>query len=211
MYEKVLLHPTYIPSIVSAAAMAQSKTLVFEVNDNFNKQSLRNRAYINTPNGSLSITIPVKHNHGKGHKKTADALIENDFEWQRQHWKSIQMAYRSSPFFEFYEDDFKVFYEGKFTNLLAYNLEYNRLLLDLIKISAPIKETSSYEKKTEIVDLRTLVDAKKDYTLKLPHYIQVFGEKQNIDPKIAVIDLLFSEGPNTLGYLRSVDLSTLAA
>lgn len=208
MFKTVLLQPTYIPSILNAAAMAQCKTLIFEVNDNFNKQSLRNRAYIQTANGALSLSIPIKHKKGKSHKKTAEARIENDFPWQRQHWMSIQMAYRSSPFFEFYEDDFVGFYEEPVNNLLLFNFNYSKLLLRLLHINVQVKETEVFEKKPLVTDLRELVSARKTYPINLPPYIQVF-DNASIDPKTAVIDLLFSEGPNTVNYLRSIDLTPL--
>ncbi len=210
MYESILLQPTYIPSILNASAMAQCASIIFEVKDNYNKQSLRNRAYIETANGELTLTIPVKHKKGGTHKKTAMARIENDFKWQRQHWLSIQIAYRSSPFFEFYEDDLKAFYEQPYDNLLAFNLDYNRLLLDLLKIQLPVSKTNIYEKHPKIKDLRPLVDSKRNYkNLFLPPYIQVFKKSEAIDPKTAVIDLLFSEGPNAVNYLKAVDLSPL--
>lgn len=211
MYTTILLQPTYIPSILNTAAMAQCSTIVFEVMDNFNKQSLRNRAYIETANGRLHLTIPIKHNkHKTGHKKTAEALIENDFRWQRQHWLSIQTAYRSSPYFEFYEDDFNRFYEQPYTELLDYILNYNYLIIDLLKIGAAIRQTTHYEKKCQFTDLRPLVDSKKNYgNINLPPYIQVFAENENVEPKTAVIDLLFSEGPNALDYLKSIDLRSL--
>ena len=102
----ILLHPTYFPSISHFAAMVQSESITFEVADNFQKQTNRNRAYIYSPNGIQLLNIPVKHSK-ESHPKTKDIKIETDFDWQKQHFKSLEAAYRSSPFFEFFEDDIR--------------------------------------------------------------------------------------------------------
>ena len=211
MYKNILILPTYLPSLLNAAAMVQCKTLIVETKDNFNKQSLRNRAYIHTASGPLSLSIPVKHNKKKGHKKTETTRIENDFPWQRQHWRSIQIAYRSSPYFEFYEERLSVLYDRTYTHLMDYNLKCNALIIDLLKINPEVEKTIVYDKKPLITDLRSLVDAKKNYNLDLPKYIQVFEQPTPIDPKLAVIDLIFSEGPNAVDYLRKIDLSQIGS
>ena len=101
----ILLHPTYFPSIVQMVAMAQADKIVFEVEDNYQKQTYRNRAYIAHSNGKLTLNVPIKHSKNGGRQKTKEVHVENSFPWQSQHWKSLQTAYRTSPFFEFYEDD----------------------------------------------------------------------------------------------------------
>ena len=95
-----LLLPTYFPSISHFAVMAQSENITFEMEDNFQKQTNRNRTYIYSPNGIQLLNIPVKHSKTL-HQKTKDVLIENEFDWQKQHFKSLEAGYRSSPFFEF--------------------------------------------------------------------------------------------------------------
>src|SRR6187401_2558485 len=109
-----LLHPSYFPSISQFAAMAQSDSITFEMEDNFQKQTNRNRTYIYSPNGIQLLNIPVKHSKDK-HQKTKDVLIENEFDWQKQHFKSLEAAYRSSPFFEFFEDDIASVFNKKHT------------------------------------------------------------------------------------------------
>jgi len=79
--------------------MAQAETITLEVEDNFQKQTNRNRMYIYSPNGIQLLNVPVKHSN-KIHQKTKDVKIENDFGWQKQHFKSLDAAYRSSPFFD---------------------------------------------------------------------------------------------------------------
>jgi hypothetical protein len=100
----VLLYPTYFPSISHYVAMVQSDSITFEVEDNFQKQTNRNRTYIYSPNGIQLLNIPIKHSKEK-HQKTKDVQLETSFDWQKQHFKSLEAAYRTSPFFEFFEDE----------------------------------------------------------------------------------------------------------
>ena len=99
-----LFIPTYFAPISQYAAIYQSDSITFEIEDNYQKQTYRNRCYIYGANGKLALNIPVKHLTKEGRKKTKDTFIENDFPWQQQHFKSLQSAYRSSPFFEFFEN-----------------------------------------------------------------------------------------------------------
>jgi hypothetical protein len=55
------------------------------------------------------LNIPIKHTK-QSHQKTKDIIVENESDWQKQHFKSLEAAYRSSPF-EFFEDDIRPFYE----------------------------------------------------------------------------------------------------
>ena len=111
-----LLLPTYFPSISHFAVMAQSENITFEMEDNFQKQTNRNRAYIYSPNGIQLLNIPIKHSKTI-HQKTKDVLIENEFDWQKQHFKSWKRI-RSCHLFEFFEDEIAIF-------------ETNRVLMDL--------------------------------------------------------------------------------
>ena len=97
----ILIHPTYFPSISHYIAMAKADLVTFEMEDNFQKQTNRNRMYIYSANGLQLLNIPVKH-LGNCHQKTKDIQLETAFDWQKQHFKSLEAAYRSSPFFEFF-------------------------------------------------------------------------------------------------------------
>jgi len=100
-----LFIPTYFSPISQYVAIENSKEIIFENQDNFQKQTYRNRCYIYGANGKQLLNVPIKHNKTDKRQKTKDTLIENSFPWQDQHFKSLQSAYRSSPFFEFFEDD----------------------------------------------------------------------------------------------------------
>ena len=109
---RLLLHPSYFPNIATFAAMIQNEVR-WEVEDNYQKQTYRNRCYICTDKGRHLLNIPIKHVGGdQGRQKYKEVLVDNDYPWQRNHWRTLQTAYRTSPFFEFYEDDLAPVYTG---------------------------------------------------------------------------------------------------
>ena len=209
---KSLLHPTYFTDILTAAVLAQSENVLFEVCDNYQKQSYRNRMYIGTANGRLLLNIPVKHTGVGGHKKTADALIENSFLWQRQHWRSLVIAYRTSPFFEFYEDDLYPLFHSEYKSLIEFNRATMDCICELLDITPKTDNTREYLKdysNSEFIDLRFLADAKRNPELGLPDYRQVFEEKNSFIAHLSVLDLIFNMGPESTSYLLELDLKPL--
>ncbi len=199
-----LLHPTYFGSIAQFVAIAQADTIVFEDCDNYQKQTYRNRTYIYGANGKLLLTIPIKHTGDKTRQLYRDVRIENDFQWQLLHWRSIQTAYRTSPFFEFYEDEFAHLYEKKKEFLLDFNYQCLQAVLSCLQIDISFTKTIEYKKTIEgTIDHRALVNAKKTMLPKTEQYIQVFAQKHGFIPNLSILDLLFNEGTNTLTYLES--------
>lgn len=204
---KILLHPTYFPSISHFAAMMQNDSTVFEVEDNFQKQTNRNRTYIYSPNGIQLLNIPVKHSKIP-HQKTKDVRIENDFDWQKQHYKSLEAAYRSSPFFEFFEDDIQPFFQKKHVFLLDLNFETLELVFKCMRAKINYSITNEFlieSDATQILDFRFLVNGKKD-TSNLQQYPQVFEEKYGFINNLTILDLLFNEGKFAVDYLKNQKL-----
>ena len=200
----ILIHPTYFPSISNFAAMMQAESITFEIADNFQKQTNRNRAYIYSPNGIQLLNIPVKHSK-ESHQKTKDIKIETDFDWQKQHFKSLEAAYRSSPFFEFFEDDIRPLFEKKHTYLMDLNFEALQVLSHCFRIKLDYKTTTEYIPEVDsntIIDFRTLVNGKKD-TSTFESYTQVFDDKYGFINNLSVLDLLFNEGKYAMDYLKN--------
>lgn len=202
----ILLHPSYFPSIEQMAAMAQAEKVVFEVEDNYQKQTYRNRANIAHSNGNLLLNIPIRHVKTGKRQKTKDVIVENDFGWQEQHWKSLQSAYRASPFFEYYEDDLKLLFTEPILGLMNHNLRIAEILCELIGIEVEISKTNSFEISPNIQDLRFLINAKRKSDFQPMAYTQVHEANHPFLPNLSVLDLLFNEGPNTLIYLEESSL-----
>ncbi|MEZ4838803.1 WbqC family protein [Flavobacterium sp.] len=202
---KVLVHPTYFPSISHYAAMVQAEQVVFEMEDNFQKQTNRNRMYIYSPNGIQMLNIPIKHNKVT-HQKYKDVKIESEFNWQKQHFKSLEAAYRASPFFEYFEDDITPIFQKKHTYLLDLNVEIFELLNQCLGVTiSPEKTFEYFHEVNNCIDFRWLANGKKDTTQCEP-YTQVFGEKHGFMNNLSVLDLLFNEGRYALDYLKNQQL-----
>lgn len=201
----ILIHPTYFPSVSHFVGIAQSNSLTLEMDDNFQKQTNRNRMYIYSPNGIQLLNIPVKHTGGR-HQKSRDIRLETAFDWQKQHFKSLEAAYRSSPFFEYYEDIFMPVFEKDHVFLMDLNLMTMELVCKCLGLSFTFRETTEYFKDAgALSDYRTLVDGKKDQSQFEP-YQQVFAGKHGYLNNLSILDLLFNEGRHALAYLKSQTL-----
>lgn len=205
--KEILIHPSYFPSIAHMVAVAQATKVVFEMDDNYQKQTYRNRAYIAHANGKLLLNVPIKHTKDGQRQKTKDVLVENDFPWQIHHWKSLQSAYRTSPFFEYYEDDIAPLFLESTTGLVAHNLKAFHLLCELIGIEVKVAFTLEYFKDPDQTDLRHLIDARREKIYSLDTYTQVLEANHGFLPNMSILDLLFNEGPNALNYLETQQLN----
>ena len=202
----VLLHPTYFPSISHFVAIVKADTITFEVEDNFQKQTNRNRMYIYSPNGLQLLNIPVKHAEGL-RNKYKDTKIEHAFGWQKQHFKSLEAAYRTSPFFEYFEDDIRPLFEKKHTYMMDLNFEAMDIVTSCLGIDFKYDKTTAFftEAPDNITDYRYLVNGKKD-TSEFDSYTQVFGEKHGYLNNLSILDLLFNEGRYAVDYLKKQQL-----
>ena len=199
----IILHPTYFPSIASFVCIAKAQHVTFEVCDNYQKQTYRNRMFIYGANGKLPLTIPVVYsqNHRQLYR---DIVIANDEKWQDLHWKSIQTAYSGSPFFEFYQDDFWPLFTQKQKYLLDFNFKCLEVIYDSLQLHFEHHTTKTYIKKVdEGMDYRFLVDSRKEKKQPFRPYVQVFDDKHGFIPNLSILDLICNEGPNALMYLEA--------
>jgi len=200
----IILHPTYFPNISHFVGIANSESIAFEIEDNYQKQTFRNRTIIYAANGALILSIPVVFTQ-KNRQKYKDVKIANDTLWQSQHWKSLQSAYRTSPFFEFYEDDLRPLFIHKEKYLLDFNFKCIDVIFDCLQMDMKFSKTESYQKNIEAeTDLRHLVNTKQEQ--QFTSYTQVFHNKHGFINNLSILDLLFNEGTNALTYLQSQKL-----
>jgi len=195
-----LFIPTYFSPISQYSELIKSKEVIFEMEDNFQKQSYRNRCYIYNANGKQLLNIPIKHKEKTKRKKTKDTLVENDFPWQSQHLKSLQVAYRSSPFYEFYEDDILPILTTKYKYLHDVNIDTFFFVSSALQIATDFTKTKEYILEIE-KDHRSLANIKNDPIKTEKKYTQMFDEKHGFIPNLSILDLLFMEGPNAISYL----------
>ena len=175
--------------------------IIWDLNQNFNKQTLRNRTYIYGPNKILALSIPIKHS--KNNFTLKNALIENDFLWQKDHWKSIESSYNSSPFFEYYQDSLRKIYNTRYLKLFDFNFDCIKLISDWLEIKNEFKFTKTYiEKYIDEIDLRIKSEKNYEDTFKVKEYIQVFSNKHGFKNNLSILDLIFNQGPNSVSYLK---------
>ena len=197
-----LLYPTYFPNVASYMVMAQTEKIELEVQDSYQKQTYRNRCYIYGANGKLGLHIPVLYSQNN-RQNTSDILIDNTTNWQSIHWKSIESAYKTSPFFEYYEDDLISFFMTKKKYLLDFNLECIEEINRCLNLDCEYSKSTLFTKDTHENDYRNLVNARKETQINITAYIQVFQEKHGFIQNLSILDLLFNEGPNAKNYLQS--------
>jgi len=209
---KTLLHPTYFPDILSFATIIQNE-IVWEVEDNYQKQTYRNRCYICTDQGRHLLSIPIQHVGGKeGRQKYKDVKLDNSYSWQRQHWRTLETAYRTSPYFEFYEDDLAPLFKKEQKFLLDFNLKTIENISDCLQIAMPSNRTMAYERNSVgVFDARFLVNAKKNTDFSQETYSQVFDDRHEFVNNASALDLLFNEGPNANAYLKAIDITSIDA
>ncbi|MEN8702811.1 MAG: WbqC family protein [Polaribacter sp.] len=196
-----LFIPTYFSPISQYSEMINADEIVFEMEDNFQKQSYRNRCYIYNSNGKQLLSIPVKHIDKEGRKKTKDTLVENDFPWQDQHFKSLKSAYRTSPFFDFLEEEIAPIFQKKYKYLQDVNIDTFLFIKDTLQLEQNFTQTNSYQHKNDSKDFRILADRKHQPKKTIDRYIQMFDNKHGFIPNLSILDLIFMEGPNALSYL----------
>lgn len=202
----IVIHPTYFPSVSHYVAMMQADEIIMEVDDNFQKQTNRNRMYIYSANGIQMLNIPIKHTTGV-HQKFKDVLIENDFNWQKQHFKSLEAAYRTSPYFEYFEDDIRPVFEKPQKFMMDLNFQIHEIISECLGQKIAYTKTEEFFKEVapEINDLRHLVNGKKDTSVFTP-YTQVFDDRHGFINNLSILDLLFNEGRHAVDYLKSQKL-----
>ena len=203
MIEKGAVLPMfYLPPVEYFQKLnSYNPDFLIEKYEHFPKQTYRNRANIYSPDGILTLVVPVVKG-SKVHTPIKDVKISYDFQWQRLHWMSLQACYRRSAYFEYYEDEFAPFYENKEVFLFDYNQKLLELLLRLLKIKVGISFTSGYEADyAGLIDFRNSIHSKKITLSEQKPYFQVFEERHGFVKNLSIVDLLFNQGPQSLNYL----------
>lgn len=199
----VILPIVYAGNIQYYKTILENKNeVVFDVFEHYLKQSYRNRTEIHGANGLLSLIIPlVKRNI---RTPMNDVRIAYEEDWQKLHWKSFESAYRSSPYFEFYEHSFRPFYykSKKYQFLVDFNMELMTTILKHLSVDLSIIETEKYLVQDKQEDLRLLIHPKQRTLFQdFNEYTQVFENKNGFIANLSILDLLFNEGPNAINVL----------
>ena len=184
-------------------------TIYIEACENYQKQSYRNRCHFYAADGKQSLSFPITHSEGTHKHLISEVLIDYSKPWVLQHKRAIISAYRTSAYFEYYQDELFAILDSKPEKLLDLNTRLLEFFLDKIGIKAEIRMTENYSQNTDCEDLREVIHPKRPdnilekLELNKP-YFQVFAEKHGFIPNLSIMDLLFNEGPDSIIYLKKL-------
>ena len=205
---ELLLTTAYLPPVHYFAKLYHAKQVVIERYDHYLKQTYRNRCVIAGANGALTLSVPIiKPENPKAF--SSDIEISDHGNWQHLHWNAIISAYNSSPFFEYYADDFAPFYRKKYRFLFDFNEELRALICQLLEIEPEVSFSAEYiPAASPEIDFRETIHPKKkiedaDPSFVAKEYYQVFCSKYGFLPNLSIIDLLFNMGPEARLILQA--------
>ncbi|NMR35224.1 WbqC family protein [Chryseobacterium aquaticum] len=200
--KNVLLPVFYLPPISWFSVFLDPENeIIFEQYESFPKQTFRNRTNIYGANGKLSLIIPINHN---GKREFKDIEISYREDWMNIHWKSIKTAYQSSPYFEFYEDKFKVLYEVKEKYLLDFNLKSIDIIQKILKTEKAQSLNEEYIKNLEEISYREQFSPKIPSVFDMEEYYQTFTDKHGFLKDLSIIDLICNKGPESVTYIKNI-------
>lgn len=216
----VILTAAYCPPISYLAAIAREFTLspdgvipslaVMEASEHYQKQSWRNRTRILSANGPMDLNFPIIHTGGTHNNiPIREVLIDYSTDWVTLHERAIASAYFSSPYFEYYRDEFFAILDSRPSTLFELDMRLLRFFLEKTGIACEFAFTDEYRRETDYEDLREKIHPKRpdtilrDLGLDKPYW-QVFADRYGFTPGLSVMDLLFNEGPDSILWLKKL-------
>ncbi len=216
-----LLSSTYFGPVQWYQKLNRYDVCLIEQHDSFIKQTFRNRCVIATTHGTQTLSIPIEHtatgNMPQASQKMRDIRISDHGNWRHLHWYALQSAYGESPFFDYYVDDLRPFFEKKWEFLLDFNLAITEKMCELLDIRPNIQLTTAYGqqapdddepadscRQTPLADFREAIQPKHpapDNEFEARPYYQVYRQKHGFLPNLSILDLLFNEGNESVLYL----------
>lgn len=215
-----ILSSTYFGPIQWYQKLNRGAVCLIERYESFQKQTYRNRCVIATTNGPQALTVPVEHSGGSSKTMMKDIRISDHGNWRHLHWNALLSAYGESPFFEYYADDIRPFFEKRREFLYDFNMEITEKMCGLLDIHPQIQSTNVFVKDIEETgtmksgnsvyspqdyqDYREAIRPKRplpDSGFTPRRYYQVYEQKHGFLPNLSILDLLFNMGNESIFYL----------
>ena len=213
--QKVLLSTTYFGPIQWYQKLYRAEEVFIERCESFQKQTYRNRCLIATTNGLQALTIPVVRDQSDKLSDTNQdqepvslihsIRISDHGNWRHLHWNALKSAYGESPFFDYYQDDIRPFFEQRWDYLFDFNEAIREKMCELLDIQPKVSYTEEFASTVNnMIDFRSSINPKHpepdpDFTPK--RYYQVYEQKHGFLPNLSILDLLFNMGPESIFYL----------
>ena len=232
-----LLSTAYMPPVSYFAALAEEmdglsnrrdgdssieltpSVIYIEACENYQKQSYRNRCRFYAADGVQALSYPIIHEGGTHKLPISEIKIDWNTPWLQQHERAIVSAYRTSAYFEYYQDELFAILESRPVRLLDLNTQLLKFFIEKTGLAVDLRMTSEFSREgTQILpdgqtisckDLREVIHPKRhnnilqDLKLEKP-YFQVFSRKHGFQSDLSIMDLLFNEGPDSIVYLKAI-------
>lgn len=215
---------TYFGPVQWYQKLHRHQTVFIEQHDSYVKQTYRNRCIIATANGLQALTVPVERNANIFDTTAADTSdattdtcascndirISDHGNWRHLHWHALMSAYSETPFFEYYADDIRPFFEQRWDRLYDFDMAICHKMCELLDICPDIRLTTEYVRADDVTPASGLLDLRDTINPKHPlpdtdftprRYYQVFECKHGFQPNLSILDLLFNMGPESILYL----------
>jgi hypothetical protein len=198
------LSTTYFGPVQWYQKLYRSDCVWIEACETFQKQTYRNRCIIATTNGPQTLSVPIEH--AAANQPISTIRISNHGKWRTEHWNALQSAYGESPFFDYYADDIRPFFEQRWERLLDFNEAIRQKMCELLDIQPEV----SYSEKFELSAINPPKDFREAIRPKHPQtdpdfvpkpYYQVYQQRHGFLPNLSVLDLLFNMGPESIFWL----------
>lgn len=220
---------TYFGPVQWYQKLHRHQTVFIEQHDSYVKQTYRNRCIIATANGQQALTVPVERTANIFDTTAAavsagtsgitaaatcascnDIRISDHGNWRHLHWHALMSAYSETPFFEYYADDIRPFFEQRWDRLYDFDMAICHKMCELLDICPDIRLTTEYVRADDVTPASGLLDLRDTINPKHPlpdtdftprRYYQVFECKHGFQPNLSILDLLFNMGPESILYL----------
>lgn len=201
MAGKILISTAYLPPVEYFSLVSGADEIIIEKEENYLKQTFRNRCYILSANGPQLLSVPVYL--GSSHKTLIkDIRIDYSKRWQQVHLRAMKASYNSSPYFEFYFEKIEKVISDNFEYLLDLNTGLTEIIQEILNIERRLSYTTSFEPAdNNAYDFRYRITPKKQSSFAEKKYLQVFDTSVGFVPSLSIIDLIFNTGPEACGYL----------
>lgn len=188
----------YLPSISYLQSLLKADAITFEMMEHYQRQTYRNRCEIYTADGVHKLVVPIDHQSGvKARKVMRDVRIAYQDPWQMQHRRTIQSAYQSSSYYEYFEAEFVKLFETKHVFLADLNLATLEMLFKFLKKPFEFSRTEEYFRlPVGMEDHREAFQNREDGNV--PEYYQVFQSRKGYIKNLSSIDMLFNCGPQKM-------------